>query len=146
MTAIGPIDLRRWHSRCPGCADVGFAADALLGLDGWLTPRARRMVIRAGLNDPFRQAEQLLAELAGWSVDAETVRRCTHAEASEAAAARAERTALPETFARAEGEHEVHLDDSISHERSQPTPCSECGLSPKLAWVVYSRPFQRKRR
>src|SRR5207247_1926354 len=46
----------------------------------------------------------------GWSIDAETVRRYTHAEASDAATARAERTALPKAFARAEGEHEVHLD------------------------------------
>ncbi len=110
MTAVGAIDLRRWHSRCPGCGDVGFAVDTLLGLGGWLTERARRMAIRAGLNDPFRQAESLLAELAGWSIDAETVRRYTHAEASDAATARAERTALPKAFARAEGEHEVHLD------------------------------------
>jgi hypothetical protein len=68
------------------------------------------MAVLAGLNDPFRKAESLLAELAGWSVDAETMRRRTHAEASNAAARRAGRTTLPEAFARAGGEHEVHLD------------------------------------
>jgi hypothetical protein len=110
MTAVGLVHLARWHSRCARCGEVGFAADGLLGLDGWLTPRARRMAVRAGVGDPFRKAESLLAELAGWSVDAETIRRRTHAEASDAAAARAERTALPEAFAQAGGEHEVHLD------------------------------------
>lgn len=110
MTAVGRIRVERWHSRCSACAAVGFAADTLLGLDGWLTERACRMAVLAGLNEPFRKAESLLAELAGWSVDAETLRRLTHAEASEAAAARVQRTTLPEAFAQAGGEHEVHLD------------------------------------
>ena len=37
MTAIGPIPIRRWHGRCPACAEVGFAADGAIGLTGWLT-------------------------------------------------------------------------------------------------------------
>ncbi len=95
-TAIGPVRLIRWHGRCERCGQVGFAADRLLGVDGWLTVRARRMACLAGLHDPFRKAERLMAELAGWSIDAETLRRITHAEAAAAAGGRAERTALPE--------------------------------------------------
>lgn len=110
LTAIGPIRLVRWHGRCAPCGQVGFAADRLLGVDGWLTVRARRMASLAGLHDPFRKAEVLLAELSGWSIDAETLRRTTHAEASAAAAERAERTALPEAFAAASGEQELHID------------------------------------
>jgi hypothetical protein len=75
LTAIGPIRVERWHGRCEGCGQVGFAADELLGLDGGLTTRARRMACLAGVNEPFRKAEQLLTELAGWSLDAETLRR-----------------------------------------------------------------------
>jgi hypothetical protein len=82
----------------------------MLGLDGGLTVRARRMACLAGVNDPFRKAEQLLAELSGWSLDAETLRRYCHAEAAQAASARPERTALPEAFAQATGDREVHLD------------------------------------
>jgi hypothetical protein len=110
LTAIGPIQLKRWHGRCEPCVQVGFAADGLLGVDGWLTVRARRMACLAGLHDPFRKAERLLAELAGWSVDAETLRRYTHAEASAAAQGRAERTALPQAFAASSGEQELHID------------------------------------
>lgn len=110
LTAIGPIRLERWHGRCEPCGQVGFAADGLLGVDGWLTVRARRMACLAGLNDPFRKAERLLAELSGWSVDAETLRRYTHAEASAAAQGRAERTGLPEAFAEASGVQELHID------------------------------------
>jgi hypothetical protein len=110
MTALGPIRVARWHGRCPGCGQVGFAADRLLGLGGWLTARARRMACRAGLHDPFRRAEQLLAELAGWSVDAETVRRLAHAAAGQATRGRADRTGLPVAFAGASGDGEVHID------------------------------------
>ena len=68
------------------------------------------MVCRAGLGDPFRKAEDLLRELAGWSVDAETVRRHTHAEASGAARGRPGRTGLPAAFAAATGDAELHID------------------------------------
>lgn len=102
--------IERWHGRCEPCGQVGFAADALLGLDGGLTVRARRMACLAGVNDPFRKAEQLLAELAGWSLDAETLRRYCHAEAAQAAARRRDRLGLPDAFAQAAGDRELHLD------------------------------------
>lgn len=110
MTAIGRVRLDRWHSRCPACGEVGFTADTRLGLAGALTTRARRMACRAGIQNPFRQAENLLQELTGWSVDAETLRRLTHATARDAAAGRAQRQAGPAAFANATGEREVHID------------------------------------
>jgi hypothetical protein len=110
MTALGPVRLDRSYAHCPACQQGSFRADALLGLDGWLTPRALRMACRAGVADPFRKAELLLAELAGWSVDADTLRRRCHEQAARAAASRAERTALPEAFAQAAGDRELHLD------------------------------------
>ena len=72
------------------------------------------MACQAGLHDPFRKAEELLQELSGWSIGAETLRRHTHAEAAAAARMRAERTGLPEAFAAATGDAdadaEVHID------------------------------------
>ena len=110
MTAIGPIDIERWHGRCPKCRAVGFASDGVLGLTGWLTIRARRMTCKAGLHDPFRKAEELLLELSGWSIDAETLRRRTHAEAAQASRTRSERVGLPEAFTTASGDTELHID------------------------------------
>src|SRR5262249_48976457 len=81
-----------------------------LGLDGWLTARALRMACRAGVADPFRKAERLLGELAGWSVDADTLRRRCHEQAGRAAAGRADRAAAPQAFAQAPGDRELHLD------------------------------------
>jgi hypothetical protein len=82
----------------------------LLGLDGGITLRARRMACLAGVNDPFRKAERLLQELSGWSLDAETLRRCCHTEASRAAATREGRVELPTAFAQAAGDRELHID------------------------------------
>lgn len=109
MSALGALRAARWHGRCR-CGLVGFAADRLIGLTGWLTLRARRMVCRAGLHDPFRKAEALLEELLGWSIDAETLRRHTHAEAAEATRRRPERKALPQAFAAAPGDAELQID------------------------------------
>jgi hypothetical protein len=51
-----------------------------------------------------------LAELAGWSIDADTLRRRCHEQAASATASRAQRTALPEAFAQAPGDRELHID------------------------------------
>jgi hypothetical protein len=110
MTALGPVWLDRSYANCPACEQGAFPADGLLGIDGWLTPRALRMACRAGVADPFRKAELLLGELAGWSVDADTLRRRCHEQAARAAAGRADRTALPEAFAQAPGDRELHID------------------------------------
>lgn len=68
------------------------------------------MACRAGVADPFRKAEILLQELAGWSVSAETLRRRCHEQAEMANAAKPDRSALPEAFARAQGDLELHID------------------------------------
>src|SRR5207244_1987588 len=75
MTALGPVRLERSYAHCPACEQGLFPADRLSGLGGWLTARALQMAYRAGVADPFRKAEALLEELAGWSVDADPVRR-----------------------------------------------------------------------
>jgi hypothetical protein len=110
MTALGAIRLGRSHGYCYACGQPEFAADRLLGLDDWLTPRARRMASLAGIQDPFRRAEHLLRELSGWSVDAETIRRRCHATAADARQGRAEREHLPEQFGQAAGDRELHID------------------------------------
>lgn len=110
MTAVGAIDLERSHGYCQDCQQPQFAADHLLGIAGWLTARARSMADKAGIHDAFRQAESLLNDLAGWSIDAETIRRYCHEDAARARQRRGERQALPEQFAAAPGDRELHID------------------------------------
>jgi hypothetical protein len=67
------------------------------------------MACLAGVRDSFARAEALLAELAGWAVDDEAIRRLCHAEAARAAAGRAAR-ATAEAFAAAPGDSELQVD------------------------------------
>jgi hypothetical protein len=110
MTAVGTIHLGRCHGYCKDCRQPQFPADRLLGLEGWLTCRARSMADRAGIHDPFRQAQTLLQERAGWSIDAQTIRRYCHQDAARARQGRGQRQALPEQFAQATGDRALHSD------------------------------------
>jgi hypothetical protein len=111
MTALGPIDLARSHAYCRLCGQPGFAADALLGIDGWMTTRARGMATLAGVNKPFRPAEDLLLGLAGWTVCCETIRRGCHEAAAQARAHRPQLQGVPQQFAEAQGQQrELHID------------------------------------
>ena len=68
------------------------------------------MADRAGIHDAFRPAQALLSDLAGWSIGAETIRRYCHEDAARAGTGRGQRQALPERFAAATGDRELHID------------------------------------
>jgi hypothetical protein len=103
------VGLGRRYFTCPACGQGDFGADRVLGVDGYLTAAARRLACLAGVQQSFARAQGLLAELAGWDRDEETIRRLCHAEAARAAATRAERSTA-EAFAAAPGDREPHLD------------------------------------
>lgn len=107
-TALGPVGVSRhylWHPTDGGL----FPADEVLGIDGFLTRQARRLVTLVGVEHSFSRGQQLLAELCGWQVDDEVIRRTTHAEARRAAEQRPER-ADAASFAAANGATEVLVD------------------------------------
>ncbi len=111
MTALGPIDLARPHAYCRACGQPGFAADSLLGIDGWMTSRAESTACLAGVNKPFRPAEELLLGLAGWAVSCETIRLRCHEAAARARELRPQLQGVPQQFADAQGqERELHID------------------------------------
>ncbi len=109
MTAVGPVKVRRTYFTCAVCKQGEFGADRILGIEGYLTPGARRMACLAGVQQSFARAEQLLDELAGWQLDDETIRRVCHETAQKARATREQR-ATAELFAQAGGDHEAHID------------------------------------
>jgi hypothetical protein len=112
-TALGPVTLSReytWHATDGGA----FGADAVLGLDGFLTRQARRLVTLAGVEHSFARAQQILGELCGWQVDDEVIRRTTHAEARRATQERPRRGDAS-SFAEAAGEVEVLMDAGKVH-------------------------------
>ena len=81
----------------------------MIGLDGFLTRAAERMAVFAGARDSFPRASAALRELAGWTLDRESVRRLTHATARRLSAARADRNDAAR-FARADGVIEAAID------------------------------------
>jgi hypothetical protein len=67
------------------------------------------MACLAGVRTSFAGAELLLAELAGWALDDETIRRLCHDTAAQATANRAQR-ATAALFARTPGDRELQID------------------------------------
>ena len=109
LTAVGPVALTRGYVTCRRCRDGRFGADRVLGVEGYLSAAAERMAVLAGVRDSFARAEQLLAELAGWALDDETIRRATHAAAARATATR-DRRGTAARFAAAGGAIELQID------------------------------------
>jgi hypothetical protein len=107
LTALGRIRLRRQYAILAG--DGEFPADAVLGVEGYVTTAAQRMAVLAGARDSFARAEVMLRELAGWELDDEVIRQLTHAAAKSLSASRAHR-ADDERFAKAKGIVEVQID------------------------------------
>ena len=110
LTAFGPVELTRRHFGCPSCGGTGYPVDALLGLDGYLSPRVQRLACRLAGDQSFDVAADRLFELCGVRVDGETLRRhCTAEGAAVAAWVRADPAAAA-PFRAAAGEVEVQVD------------------------------------
>ena len=82
----------------------------MLGLVGGFTRRARRSICYVGVDNTFDRGERTLRELAGWSVDAETIRRLCHAEAKACRESKAERLDVAANFGEATGDWESQVD------------------------------------
>ncbi len=81
MTALGPIRLTRQYAWRRDDEGV-FRADQALGIEGFLTRQATRLLVLAGVEHSFARAQQVVEEFCGWRVDDEVIRRATHAQAS----------------------------------------------------------------
>jgi hypothetical protein len=88
----------------------GYLADVWLGIEGYLTRGATRLICLLGGRGPFAVAERLLFECCGWKVSDERIRRACQAEAKPIAEFRAESPALAEAFNDAAGDVEFQTD------------------------------------
>jgi hypothetical protein len=110
MTALGAIVLWRVYFSCPSCRIGGYLVDRFLGLNGFLTRQATRLVCLLGGQRSFADAERLLAECCGWKVSDERIRRACQAEAPGIAAFRANSPAVAAAFVDAAGDIEFQTD------------------------------------
>jgi len=63
-----------------------------------------------GIDNSFERGERTLNELAGWSVDAETIRRLCHAEAAKCRRSKGQRLDIATRFEKAPGDWELQID------------------------------------
>jgi hypothetical protein len=110
MTALGAVVLWRAYFSCPACRLGGYLVDRFLGLEGFLTRQATRLVCLLGGQHSFAVAERLLTECCGWTVSDERIRRACQTEAPRIAAFRADSPAVPAAFAAAAGDVEFQTD------------------------------------
>jgi hypothetical protein len=109
MTALGRSDLLRTYFACPGCGQGGAHVDRLLGLEGFLTRQATRLICLTGGRVAFAAAGLMLAGCCGWTVSDETIRSACEGQSTRIAAFHATPAAVA-GFAVAAGEVEFQLD------------------------------------
>jgi len=109
MTALGRSELLRTYFACPGCGQGGTHVDGLLGLDGFLTRQATRLVCLTGSRIAFAAAGRMLVACCGWTVSDETIRTACQGQVGRIAEFQAT-PAVGGAFAEATGEVEFQLD------------------------------------
>jgi len=72
------VGLRRLYLTCRHCGTSRYPLDARLGLTGFVSPQAQRLVCLAGASWSFDRAAALLKEFCGLSLCDNTVRRVCH--------------------------------------------------------------------
>jgi hypothetical protein len=112
MTAVGPIAVTRTYFHCATCRQGEFGGDRVLGIDGFVTPGARRIVAVLGIQKSFAKAEFTLAETVGWKLDDDTIRKLCHETARHATQTREERV-TSESFAEAKAASERPVDTEL---------------------------------
>jgi hypothetical protein len=108
MTALGRSELLRTYFACLGCGQGGAHVDRLLGLDGFLTCQATRLICLTGGRLGFAAARMLMA-CCGWTVSDETIRLACEGQSARIAEFHATPAAVA-GFADAVGEVEFQLD------------------------------------
>jgi hypothetical protein len=110
MTALGAIIVWRVYFACEDCGLGSYSADRFLGLEGYLTRQATRLICLLGGRNSFAITEQLLIECCGWKVSDERIRRACEAESTRITDFRANSPVIPQVFVEAAGDIEFQTD------------------------------------
>ena len=110
MTALGAIVVWRVYFSCRACGLGGYFADRFLGLEGYLTRQATRLICLLGGQNSFAAAEKLLIECCGWKISDERARQACEAESTRIANFRANSPVVTKVFAEAAGDVEFQTD------------------------------------
>ncbi len=75
MTAAGDVTLSRVYFTCRRCGQHAHALDDRLGLDGFVSPHAQRLICTLGVGWSFERCARHLRDIAGLVVCDNTVRK-----------------------------------------------------------------------
>jgi hypothetical protein len=100
---------RWWGSRCP-CSPGGYHADAILGLDGGLSPRLQRKACRLAADMSFDRTREHFRELLGVSPASETLRVYCERQAGRVVRWQGQEKDSAEGFRKAQGGWEFTVD------------------------------------
>jgi len=109
MTALGRSELFRTYFACPGCGQGGAHVDRLLGLEGFLTRQATRLICLTGGRIAYAPAAEMLRACCGWAVSDETIRLACQGQSGPIAEFHAT-PAAGATFAESAGDVEFQVD------------------------------------
>jgi hypothetical protein len=110
MTALGAIVVWRVYFACRSCGLGGYFVDRLLGLEGYLTRQATRLICLLGGRNSFAASEYLLMECFGWKISDERLRQACEGEAPRIADFQANSPIVTQIFAEAAGDVEFQTD------------------------------------
>lgn len=115
VNAAGHAELCRLYLVCPACGDTCYPLDDRLGIDGFLSPQATRLVCLAGVSWSFDKASDHLAEFCGLRVSDSVVRDACHRQAAKMAAWRAKSAGATSGFIAAPGDWEFQTDGTMAN-------------------------------
>jgi hypothetical protein len=102
--------VRRRQLACPACRDSAQPLDDRLGIDGYVTAGARRLLSLAGASWSFAQAAERLQEFCGVVASDELIRRVTESSGAAMGAWLHTAAGAGPAFAAAAGEAEFQTD------------------------------------
>jgi Uncharacterised protein family (UPF0236) len=113
LTAAGDIRLQRLYLVCPRCGLSRYPLDDRLGISGFVSPHARKLLCLAGASWSFAAAAEHLAEFCGLRTCDQTIRAVCYEEAGLLAGWLHKDKAAGARFAAAPGDIEFQTDGTM---------------------------------
>jgi hypothetical protein len=110
VTAAGEVTLSRVYFTCRACGTRVHALDERLGVQGFLTPNAQRLLCLAGAEKSFEKASRQLREFSGLVVCDNTVRKTCDRHGGLMRAWQREDPGASGAFTKADGDIEFQTD------------------------------------
>jgi len=110
LTAAGHVTLSRVYFTCNACLTGGYALDIRLGITGFASPQARRLLALAAASWSFVGAEKHLQQFCGLSVSGSKIRDVAQQEGRQIAEWQRTADAARQPFREATGDVEFQTD------------------------------------